>query len=411
MINFEHLLDEACQQFSTSDNLSASVAEYGPLIGRHIKAGHIDRDVAMQDLLDAALTNVPDQIKAQIERQSRGLLDRHFDNALPYIPPATHEPHTTPDGVLNRDQLNQIPPLEPMINGVLDKGTVVMLTAQPAAFKSFLAIDWACCYAVGKQWQGKHLDNAVTYPDDKPADGNVLYIAAEGARGLSGRVAAWEQAWGHTVPAHRFHVLPRPVQLGYHTQVDHLIQLLQEETYGLVIIDTIARCSLGMEENSATDMGKIVDALYRIREAMGPDGTVLAVHHEGKNGGVRGSSALLGGVDQLMSLKRDGDHIILADEKKKDGPELPPMDLKVKPVHDSLIIEAAGTEWAKINPLVEAMRNSLAALLPLGKGDLKAGAGLGDQQFLLALNDGLRTGQIVGDGKANPRYGLGNGDK
>lgn len=330
------------------------------------------------------------------------------DYHKPGDPGADDEARAYLNQILNRDQLNQIPPLEPLVGGVIDKGTVVMLTAQPAAFKSFLAIDLACCYATGKKWQGHTVSNTVTYPDDRPAQGKVLYVAAEGARGLSGRVAAWETAWQHTVPAEHFHVLPHPVHLGNWTQVMNLVRTLQQETYGLVILDTLARCAWGLEENSAADMGRVIDALYRIREAMGPDGTVLAVHHEGKAGGIRGSSALLGGVDQNLSLKRDGQHITLEDTKRKDGRELDPMDLKVKEVAGSLIIEAVGADWLQTNELVQAMESHLSALLPLGKVDLKAGSGLSDRAFLHALNKGISDGLIRATEEKNPRYSLSN---
>lgn len=311
--------------------------------------------------------------------------------------------------LLNRDELSQIPPIEPMIGGVMDKGTVTLLTAQPAAFKSFLAIDWACSYATGKAWQGHEIDNQVTYGgNDKPAPGKVLYVAAEGAKGISKRISAWESAWGHEVPAERLITSPQPIQLKDYNSVLELIAHIQEETYGFIILDTLARCTLGMEENSATDMGRTVDALYKIREAMGPDGTLLAIHHEGKNGTIRGSSALYGGVDQQLSLRREGSHITLQDGKRKDGMELSSLDLEVTKHQDSLIIQSPGTTQHKHNELALIMANTLAEVLPMSKSELKSATGLGDLEFYRHLNNGLKDGLIKATNDKNPRYLLGS---
>lgn len=102
--------------------------------------------------------------------------------------------------LLTREEIDAIPDLEPMIDGVLDKGTVAMLAAQPGAGKSFLALDWACRYATGLRWQGRDVNRMMQYPTGNQGPGKVLYIAAEGARGIKTRLAAWEHAWDTHVP-------------------------------------------------------------------------------------------------------------------------------------------------------------------------------------------------------------------
>ena len=307
---------------------------------------------------------------------------------------------------LKRSQLSQLPDLQPMIGDVLDKGTVAMLVAEPAAGKSFLAIDWACCYATGKAWQDHQVHNTVTYPNDRPAQGSALYIAAEGARGLKTRVGAWESAWQTTVPDNRLVVVPHPIQLGNPLDVATLCNDLQTETCGLVVIDTVARCTVGLEENSAADMGRLVSAAYQIREAMGPDGTVLLVHHLGKNGTIRGSSALLGGVDQVLRLTRDSDALLLEDEKRKDNMELPPMSLYLQATENSRVI-ASGVGETFRNELVDIMRTRLSALLPISKSDLKAAAGMPEVRFFAYLNRGIKDGSIIPTNEKTPRYQLG----
>ncbi|AKK02330.1 AAA family ATPase [Corynebacterium epidermidicanis] len=298
--------------------------------------------------------------------------------------------------ILTREEIDAIPDLEPLIKGVIDQGTVAMLAAQPAAGKTFLALDWACCYATGKRWQGH----------DTEATGNVLYIAAEGARGIKQRLNAWEQAWKTTVPAAAFHLIDKPVNLGSILQVERLIGQIEAGEYGLVVVDTVARCSLGLEENSATDMGKVVDSLYRIREAMGDHGTVLAVHHTGKSGEVRGSSALLGGVDQLMKLERSGGGLILQDEKRKDGRGLAPIGLRLSESHGSMIIESDAPEFREADHtlLIEmaAIRNALPLTLP----QLKAAVDMHDRDVYRQLSYWIDQGRVTSTNEKNPRYNL-----
>lgn len=307
---------------------------------------------------------------------------------------------------LTRQEINAIPDLEPMIDGVLDKGTVAMLVAQPAAGKSFLALDWACRYATGLRWQGRDVSRMMEYPTGNRGPGKVLYIAAEGARGLKARLAAWEHAWGKEVPQHQLRMLDHPFNLGNSNEVSMLIAAMEEQgPFGLVIIDTLASCTLGLEENSSMDMGRVVRAAYQIRNAMGPDGTVLMIHHLSKAGTIRGSSALLGGVDQVMILTRSGDALKLEDEKRKDGAELQPMNLKLTPMHGSLIVEAGRDDDPGHNPLVQEMAQ-LSHLLPLSKNELRMATSLPESEFFHALNRGLESGQIVSTNDKTPKYRL-----
>ena len=307
---------------------------------------------------------------------------------------------------LTRGELAQIAPLAPMIGGVLNKGTVVMLAAQPAAGKSFLAVDWCCSYITGRTWQGHEVNNTVTYPDDRPAKGAALIIAGEGARGMSSRVTAWEQAWKQPVPDQQFRLLPHPVQLGSAVEVEALIEHVKSETYGLIVFDTVARCTRGMEENSSSDMGRVIDTAYRVRDAMGPDGTVLLVHHLGKGGTVRGSSALLGGVDQLIRLERDGERLELYDEKRKDGRELTPISLRLKPFHDSCVIEAhrGDASDSSVHRLVAAWNSAFSAIGSCTKTEFRAVFDGDDRTFLTALNQAIRQGLIEASNERNPRY-------
>ena len=148
-------------------------------------------------------------------------------------------------------------------------------------------------------------------------------MAGEGAFGYRSRVHAWEVGWQTSVDDEQFSMLPAPVNLLRAADVDELAALIASGGYGLVILDTLARCMLGGDENSAKDGGLAVDALGRVREAT-PDGrgVVLGVHHSGKDGKTfRGSSAFEAGADTVYFVERDDPHVALSREKCKDGPE------------------------------------------------------------------------------------------
>lgn len=163
----------------------------------------------------------------------------------------------------------------------------------------------------------------------------VLYVAAEGANGYPKRVDAWETGWQKTIPDEgALAIVSRPVNLGIVDDTAELIDLVREGGYGGVVLDTLARCTVGMEENSARDVGVAVDSMHRIREATpGGLGVVIGVHHAGKDGRtLRGSSAYEGGADTVYFVERDGIAIHLERQKRKDGPVVDNHTLRFAPI-------------------------------------------------------------------------------
>jgi hypothetical protein len=115
---------------------------------------------------------------------------------------------------------------------------------------------------------------------------------------------------------------------------------VRDDGYGFVIVDTLARCAVGADENSARDMGIVVDSLTRVRDAT-PDGSgvVLAVHHSGKDGKTsRGSSALEAGVDTVYFTEARGSLVTASRTKRKDGPTPDLHNLTLQPVGDSCVL-------------------------------------------------------------------------
>jgi AAA domain len=73
------------------------------------------------------------------------------------------------DKLLTRSALAELPTPTPLIDNVLDKGTVALLYGKWGTGKSFIALDWAASVATGRNWQGRPTERL-----------RVLYIAAEG---------------------------------------------------------------------------------------------------------------------------------------------------------------------------------------------------------------------------------------
>jgi hypothetical protein len=117
-------------------------------------------------------------------------------------------------------------------------------------------------------------------------------------------------------------ILPRPVNLTNAADVREMAALIDWNGYGLVVFDSLARCMVGADENSAKDCGQVVDALHRLCERTPKRrGVILPVHHTGKDGKTfRGSSVFEAGADTVYAVTKDGAVIILDREKAPSHP-------------------------------------------------------------------------------------------
>jgi len=222
------------------------------------------------------------------------------------------EPLTLRMRLLTVRDLGKLPTARPLVDGLLYRNTLAQLSGPPGTYKSFVAIDVSCALAAGEpSWEGHRIAKQE----------KVIYVAAEGASGLRARIYAWCSR--HAVDPARLdgwlYVLPVPVQLGLVVHVDQAVQMARDVGAGLLVLDTRARCTLGLEENSATEQGRAVDAADRIRAAAGC--TVWGIHHSGRNGSApRGSTAWDGAVWSDLRLTAEESVVSIKVEKHKDAP-------------------------------------------------------------------------------------------
>lgn len=214
-------------------------------------------------------------------------------------------------------------PVSWFVKGVLPKAELIVVYGPPGSGKSFWTTDVALAISRGlEEWCGKRVKRA-----------RVGYVAAEGAPGFRNRLEAY--CAEHQIPLEELplFVLPAAPNL---MQRDDVIALgnaiLSVGKLDLLIVDTLARTTTGADENSAKDMGVVIDHCRVLHEVTGA--TVLLVHHSGKDAskGARGSNAILGAADTEIEISRDGERRMALVSKMKDGEDGAMFGFRLKPV-------------------------------------------------------------------------------
>lgn len=234
---------------------------------------------------------------------------------------------------MTTEQLNKLPPATWLVDGVLMENSLAVVFGAPGCGKSFLSLDLMGSVANRKSWNG----HGITH--NRPG----LYVLGEGVSGLKDRVHAWETHYGTAMSNVSF--IPRAIQVtggGW----DHLVDYAAETKPGLVVIDTLARMTAGLEsENDASNMGKFVGACDAVREASG--GTVLVVHHSNRQGGMRGSNALDGAADTIIRMDKDynSGRIDAALVKNKEGESGELGNFQLRSTGRSAVLTSGGVPW------------------------------------------------------------------
>jgi hypothetical protein len=165
----------------------------------------------------------------------------------------------------------------------------------------------------------------------------VLYVVAEGVAGIGARIAAWEAHNGVSDPGNVWW-LRRPVNLHEPAAAGALAELAAGLNIDLVVIDTLNRCMVGADENSAKDAGMVVEQLANIVATAKT--TVLVLHHPGKDAsrGGRGSSAFIGAMDTELEMTGEDHDVKVQVTKQKDGPDGQEWYFKRTAIADSCVL-------------------------------------------------------------------------
>lgn len=278
--------------------------------------------------------------------------------------------------------LDTVPTGTELVGETLMADSIAYLQGASGTCKSFAALDLAGCVATGSPWHGRTAKK-----------GRVLYVVAEGASGLKNRVRAWEEA--NDQPMYGVWFLPLPVQLMDPSDGGAFEVLCAELKPALIVIDTQARATVGLNENSAEEVGRLIDRIEGIRLAT--SACVLIVHHEGHLGEkMRGSTAMFGAAETVLRCVREDHLVTLSVIKQKDGAEPFPLEFVMTPTGASIVLAKVRKTWSEAPPrpvkmmlqISNALQNSPEPLTVRGLQDRVKGRQESVRFALAQLVDG-----------------------
>jgi hypothetical protein len=199
-----------------------------------------------------------------------------------------------PDYILDASYAMQ--PRAPMrwiIDELISESSVNVWVGKYGSKKTWAALSAAVCVALGKDWL-----------DHPTIQVNVLYIDEDmGESYLTERInqtIRGEQG-GENTPLK--YCSMHGFDLRSSNSINELQTLIEAGEFKLVFIDALCNVMPGADENSVKDVTPIHTNLRRLADCTGASFVML--HHTNKAGEYRGSSAIPGGVEQMLLIKSD----------------------------------------------------------------------------------------------------------
>ena len=211
-----------------------------------------------------------------------------------------------------------------VIKGIVEHDSLGMIYGASGAGKSYLALDIAASVATG-----------TVFHDHKTEQGDVIYMAGEGARGIKARLLAWFKDRG-VAPNRNLLITNRITDFSNAEDLKATVAELKSigvTAPKLIVIDTLARASGGLDENSTQDMNIFIKACDGLRKAFN-GATILPIHHTGKSdkSAARGSSVLRAAMDIEIQVDGLDNGISVTSTKMKDGDPFDTMGLAFRRV-------------------------------------------------------------------------------
>ncbi len=287
--------------------------------------------------------------------------------------------------------------IEPQLNSLwlikktLPQQGLALIYGHPGSGKSFLAIDMAMHVALGRDWNGLRTRRGI-----------VVYVGAEGQKGLRNRIVAFK----------RHHNLEGPIPLGLvPTQIDLYDSAADRaalagavrraaDRYGqppaLIVVDTISK-TIGAGKENTDDLAVYVANCGALATEFGC--CVLPVHHRPKDAestDPRGHGSLKGGMDTVI-LVEAGKPKRARITKQKDDEErdlllfnLQPIELGIDNDGDEVTSCVLAPTLVDTNPAVDPFARAIAKL--------PAGARLIFEQLAEAIvNEGCQIPSDIPD--------------
>ena len=213
----------------------------------------------------------------------------------------------------------ELKPPQWLINDILEQGALIGLVGASGCGKSFLALDMACSIACGADFHGRRVKK-----------GKVLYIAGEGQREITARVAAWCRSNNIEVSQLDLHISTNAIPMHDKGAIGQILReayLLSDVT--LVVIDTLARTFGGHNENSTQDMNHFITNCDVLKSN---ERSVIIVHHSGHNDErARGNSAFYAVLDAEIFLRKIKNDVSASCTKMKDAPDFGDLNFLLMP--------------------------------------------------------------------------------
>lgn len=190
-------------------------------------------------------------------------------------------------------------PIQWLLKGILPRTGVGIIYGAPKSGKSFVAFDLAARLACRLPWFD------VRGPKDPVG---TLLLLGEGGGTVATRLQAFKAATGATVGPLAWltvsNLATAPALASVRQDIERAREGMRSRgvRLALIIVDTLAS-ALGLEdENSAPEVTRALKALEGLASEF--DLAILGIHHAGKNGQDRGSSAFRAACDVMLAVER-----------------------------------------------------------------------------------------------------------
>jgi len=192
------------------------------------------------------------------------------------------------------EEVAQWPRVSWLVDNIIQKQSSAVIYGESRIGKSFLALDLAYKLAHGESWFGYQVQAC-----------KVIFCAAESPSGLPDRLDAIKNLHGQAHPEHLC-FLRTQLDLSDPAHIQRVIDTVNG--FDVLFIDTLNAAAPEIDENSAKEMGAVLQGVRRIIDETGC--TVIFVHHCGWSGHdrLRGHSSFSAAMDTRILVTRDGGH-------------------------------------------------------------------------------------------------------
>lgn len=289
------------------------------ILGRYAKSLEvIDWEDELPDGFDVRdyVAEGREQIRAEDTTWPRLLEEMRF--TIPNTPVTATTQSTNGFVPVPAKEILKEPSPRHLIDPFLPELSLCVLVAPPNVGKTTLLLGMAVSIATGRPFLGRKTEKT----------GSVLYVPAEGWRGLPKRLHAQLEHHGiaeSDVP--NLYIVKQTPNLlldeiddeeeSLGSEVMAAIETWRPVNPELIVIDPLNFAMDGGDENSARDMSKVCRSAGLIRDELGC--AVVFAHHTNKdNRSERGSSVLRGAVDVQVTLQSEGSGVKIKCTKMRD---------------------------------------------------------------------------------------------